>query len=1079
MRIHPLRRLSRFTLYVLHWLAHLSHGLLVLAIVVLAGAAWRLAQGPVDVSWLTARLEAGLNTPDSPFRLHIGHTALAWEGFRLGVDRPIDLRLTDVRLTDAARHQTLSVPQAELSLSFAALLAGRIRPRAIELDRPRLAFRRARDGTVVVDFGDLSTPGDQQAGDQQAGNLKAGNQQPGNQQAGDRLPALLTELARPPATDRGAARGWFSQIRRVRIRDAAVTIQDQQLEATWQAPRADIDLVRDPHGGVSGTADLDLALGNQHARLQLTGDLAAAATQTEVTAQLSPVVPAALAGLSPHLAPLAALDAPVALDATLRLGPGLALEHARITLQAGSGTLRFGDAAEPIVSAELSASGTLDALQVDSAEVDLRGHPDGPLSALRATGSMQRQAGSIAATLSLALDQVDFADLAALWPQGVADSAREWVLENITAGVARDGQVQLGLQAKDDLSDITVSHASGTLDGSGLTVHWLRPVPPIENGQGQLRILDADTLDIAVTGGQQMVSGSHGRLTIKSGTMRITGLLEPHQASTLQIAAAGSLPDALALLRDKRLRLLSAHPIRLDDPAGQVSATLSVRLPLEKNVVMDDIAIHATVQLDRVHLTGVVAGQPLDQGKLELTATNDGMTLKGSGQLAGIATQFDGAMDFRAGGPNQVVQRLSASGRPDVRQLAAAGLDATDLLSGPVPLQADLTQQRNGAAALAVHADLTPAVLTLEPLAWSKPAGQQALASATLRLARDRLTGIQNVSVTGTGIAVQGSVECTDGHVSLIRLNHAVIGRNDLSATVRLPQTRASPIVVDVSGRALDLSGRLARKHQPTPPNAGEPPPGPPWTLGAHFERVRMANNTLLERVNVQAANDGSMFRRLHLTGDTRDRGPVDLRITPEAAGRRLAISAAQAGDLLRALDWSNDVQGGRLAVTGSYDDSKPNHPLTASAELTDFRVREAVGLGKLLQAMTLYGLVDAMRGPGLSFNKAIIPFRLTSQNLEITGARAFSSSLGLTAKGHIDLNAERVDMQGTIVPAYFFNSLLGHVPLLGKLLSPEQGGGVFAARYTLRGKLADPDVSVNPLSALTPGFLRGLFDGF
>jgi hypothetical protein len=69
--------------------------------------------------------------------------------------------------------------------------------------------------------------------------------------------------------------------------------------------------------------------------------------------------------------------------------------------------------------------------------------------------------------------------------------------------------------------------------------------------------------------------------------------------------------------------------------------------------------------------------------------------------------------------------------------------------------------------------------------------------------------------------------------------------------------------------------------------------------------------------------------------------------------------------------------------------------------------------------------------------------------------------------------------MQGTIVPAYFFNSLLGKIPLVGRLFSPERGGGVFAASYTLAGPLDNPDVSVNPLTALTPGFLRGLFGIF
>jgi hypothetical protein len=55
-------------------------------------------------------------------------------------------------------------------------------------------------------------------------------------------------------------------------------------------------------------------------------------------------------------------------------------------------------------------------------------------------------------------------------------------------------------------------------------------------------------------------------------------------------------------------------------------------------------------------------------------------------------------------------------------------------------------------------------------------------------------------------------------------------------------------------------------------------------------------------------------------------------------------------------------------------------------------------------------------------------------------------------------------------------NALLGNIPLLGRLFSPETGGGVFAATFRLQGPLDDPQVSVNPLAALTPGFLRGIF---
>ncbi len=119
------------------------------------------------------------------------------------------------------------------------------------------------------------------------------------------------------------------------------------------------------------------------------------------------------------------------------------------------------------------------------------------------------------------------------------------------------------------------------------------------------------------------------------------------------------------------------------------------------------------------------------------------------------------------------------------------------------------------------------------------------------------------------------------------------------------------------------------------------------------------------------------------------------------------------------------------------------------------------------------------MQGPGLGFSRLVAPFRLTREALGLTDARAFSPSLGLTVKGRIDLVQDRLDLEGTIVPAYFFNSLLGNLPLVGRIFSPEAGGGLFAAGYSIRGTVNDPKVSVNPLSALTPGFLRGLFGIF
>jgi hypothetical protein len=50
---------------------------------------------------------------------------------------------------------------------------------------------------------------------------------------------------------------------------------------------------------------------------------------------------------------------------------------------------------------------------------------------------------------------------------------------------------------------------------------------------------------------------------------------------------------------------------------------------------------------------------------------------------------------------------------------------------------------------------------------------------------------------------------------------------------------------------------------------------------------------------------------------------------------------------------------------------------------------------------------------------------------------------------------------------------------LIGDLLQGGKGEGVFAATYSAKGSLQQPDITVNPIAALAPGFLRGLFDIF
>ena len=103
--------------------------------------------------------------------------------------------------------------------------------------------------------------------------------------------------------------------------------------------------------------------------------------------------------------------------------------------------------------------------------------------------------------------------------------------------MARNGHVNIGLAASPDLSSVALTRASGTLDGDGLQVHWLRPIPPIENGQAQLRIVDPDTMDIIVdrraAAHANRKASSRRRPADSRRRMRITGIMQRDQIGTI------------------------------------------------------------------------------------------------------------------------------------------------------------------------------------------------------------------------------------------------------------------------------------------------------------------------------------------------------------------------------------------------------------------------------------------------------------------------------------------------------------------------------------------------------------------
>jgi hypothetical protein len=1032
-----------------------ASGLLVVSCVVLAGAAWRLAQGPIDLGWLSDRVRAAFVDNAGPIRVSFDGVVLAWEGFNKGVDYPLDFRVSGIIITDSAGRQIAAAARAHFTASLAGLVLGRFVPRAIEVDHARIAVTRDLSGAINLGPG---------SGDDGSAGAESPDLRP-----------IREQLSRPAGTDHAGGQGFFDQIRRAHFRDTEATVRDLHSGLLVRTPGMDVELVRTRTGHIAGTLWAPLVLGDQRA------DLAAELNftpglQTSLDMRLSAFRPATLAALAPAVAFLAGVDVPVSLKAETTLDAAFKPRQIHAEVEFGEGKVDVGKGSFPLLGGTAELSGTPDDVTIRKSRFELGRGAGGIPETISIGGKVTHASDRVVANLTAGIDRIDVADLRRLWPAGVSDGARSWIVQNVTAGQATRGTIAMVVEADDALRAVVLSKASGDLDVNNGVFTWLDDIPPVEHADVHLHLVDPDTLDIQLAAGRQRIRGGGADLLIKDARMRITGLSAKDQATVIRLQVDGPIASTIALLKEPRLRLLSVHPMALKVAAGDGSATLDFQFPLENALTIDGIQINAEAHLKHVRVPDIAGDQVLDEGSFDLKINKAGIGLKGRGSLAAIPVTIDGTMDFNGGPADQVVQQIVLTGQPNAAQLDAAGLHITDVVRGVIPVTVTVTERRNGEGSFAINGDLTTATLAVDPLAWSKPAGTAASASATLLTSRDRLTKIDRLMVRGDGLLVTGSADFADGLVRSVVLDSIRLGRTEGHATIRVAANQ--PIAVVLQGGQIDLSAKLTEKSSGDRATA-PPATAPAWTLDARFDRAILANGENAANPRLTATGDGGSVSLLDLAGSAGAAAGFSVKIGPQAGKRHLHVDAKDAGAFLRGLDAVRTMRSGHLTIDANFEGRSGYSPLAGAAAIDNVVVTNSPLLGKLLQAITLYGLVDVLRGPGMTFSRVVVPFQYDGINLNIDQAHADNPSLGLTAKGWLGLSSGQTAISGTVVPAYFFNSMLGQLPLVGKLFSPETGGGVFAVRFALTGPVDTPSVSVNPVSALTPGFLREIFGIF
>jgi hypothetical protein len=201
----------------------------------------------------------------------------------------------------------------------------------------------------------------------------------------------------------------------------------------------------------------------------------------------------------------------------------------------------------------------------------------------------------------------------------------------------------------------------------------------------------------------------------------------------------------------------------------------------------------------------------------------------------------------------------------------------------------------------------------------------------------------------------------------------------------------------------------------------------------------------------------------------------LHLRFGGESGKQDLTFQSDDLGSTLSLLDVTDNIVGGRVAIIGQVSDAAGKRVLRGHVDGENYNLVRAPGFARVLSLASLSAIGSMLAGSGIPFTTLRGDFAYSRDRVVLEDPLAYAGAIGVTANGRLELGVKSLDIQGTIVPAYTLNSIIGNVPVLGSLLLGGEGQGLIAATYRATGSVTDPQISVNPLSALTPGFLRRL----
>ncbi|MBM3544435.1 MAG: hypothetical protein FJX44_08030 [Alphaproteobacteria bacterium] len=671
------------------------------------------------------------------------------------------------------------------------------------------------------------------------------------------------------------------------------------------------------------------------------------------------------------------------------------------------------------------------------------------------------------------------------WPKFLAGKARQWVLERIEGGETQGGRFEVNLAAG-QLAEIEQGGQvpPGTinveLNLSGMSIAYIPELPPVITGDAKL-VVSGVEFSVDIPQGKIVLPSSQ-EIALADGTFYIPDLRIDPQQGVIAFKANGATPAVLELLDHEPLGYIRSVGMTPDFLSGTAEGGFTLSMPLLADLEFKDIKLNGLARIENAIAPQRIGDLQVAGGGIDLNVTDETIEARGQVLIQNIPAEVYWQRIFYTPDDRQPPLRVNAT--LDEAKRTQLGLKLNHLIKGPTPVTLSMSRFGQSDQSINFQADLTQARLQFDSIGWTKPAGRAASVQFDVEQKDNGSLDLQNFTVLGDDIAVNGLISLDAAH----RLKSFYFPHFSVSALTHVEITGdiRDDNVLDIKVEGPSFDGRqffqsLFSAEQIAASgseNAGD------WTgidfmarigtvVGAYDTTVKDLQATMQKR-------DGKLVA-LDAKGNLNGKSTAAVRLEHAGGARQIKAEAVDAGSAFRLVGFYPSIEGGEASLQVNLDAGTAgamngtlwvrNFNLVGDSVVDDVLTdpHSTAVLGERKQ--------QQQQRSRIGFTQLRAPFSVGGGKFRLHDSYMNGPSLGATVRGTADFKARTVDLGGTYVPLYGLNSAFRSIPILGPIIGGRQGEGLVGITFAIKGKLDNPTVLVNPMSVMTPGIFRQIFE--